>query len=178
MCDIAAPGVLDHYAAKFERVDRFSDTWYLCVLADTRRRSELWESEFRRQSQFHDTNPELSAFVSIEDKVSDVRYVRRVVVAARTDGDPGSRSEVERVEPTPQRGPDGRHRGLQFAQRIACTCAYEFWPKSQRCWEGQGQEQGQKMIVYVELGHHPRCREATTGFRCGIREDLSQNTRS
>ena len=26
-------------------------------------RSELWESEFRRQSQFHDTNPEISAFV-------------------------------------------------------------------------------------------------------------------
>ena len=86
MCDIAAPGVLDHYAAKFrERVDRFSDTWYLCVLADTRCRSELWESEFWRQSQFHDTNPELSAFVSIEDKVSDVRYVRRVVHGGSKD---------------------------------------------------------------------------------------------
>ena len=45
------------------RVDRFSDAWHLCVLADTRCRSELWESEFRRQSQFRGTNPELSAFV-------------------------------------------------------------------------------------------------------------------
>ena len=64
MCDIAALAVLDRHAAKFrERVDRFSDAWYLCVLADTRCRSELWESEFRRQSQFHDTNPELLAFV-------------------------------------------------------------------------------------------------------------------
>ena len=62
MCDIAAPAVLDRYAAKFrERVGRFSDAWYLCVLADTRCRSELRESELR-QSQF-DTNLELSAFV-------------------------------------------------------------------------------------------------------------------
>ena len=38
--DIATPAVFDRYAAKFrERVDRFSDAWHLCVLADTRCRS-------------------------------------------------------------------------------------------------------------------------------------------
>ena len=64
MCDIAAPAVLDRYASRFkERVDRFSDAWHLCVLADTRCRSELWESECRRQSQFDESNPEISAFV-------------------------------------------------------------------------------------------------------------------
>ena len=37
MRDVAAPAVLDRYAARFrERVDRFSDAWYLCVFADTR----------------------------------------------------------------------------------------------------------------------------------------------
>ena len=140
MCDIAAPAVLDRYAAKFrERVDRFSHACYLCVLADTRCRPELWESEFRRQSQFHDTNPELSAFVpcrpwnsvtrasandrdfwkeELEDKVSDVRNVRRVVEKAAGGGKDRLRSR--RRESTkqelgrdggihPQRGPDGRH---------------------------------------------------------------------
>ena len=58
MCDIAAPAVLDRCASTFkERVDRFSDAWHLCVLADTRCRSELWESEYRRQSLFHESNP-------------------------------------------------------------------------------------------------------------------------
>ena len=99
MCDIATPAVLDRYAAKFrERIDRFFCVWHLCVLADTR--SELWESEFRRQSQFHDTNPEISAFVpsrpwnsviratsndrdfwkeELEDKVVDFRNVSRCI---------------------------------------------------------------------------------------------------
>ena len=64
MCDIATPSVLDRYAARFrERVDRFSDSWHLCVLAVTRCRSELWEAEYRRQAQFHESNPEISAFV-------------------------------------------------------------------------------------------------------------------
>ena len=64
MCDIATPAVLDRYAARFrERVDRFSDSWHLCVLADTRCRSELWEAEYRRQAQLHESNPEISAFV-------------------------------------------------------------------------------------------------------------------
>ena len=68
MCDIAAPAVLDRYAAKFrERVDRFSDAWYLCVLADTRCRSELWESEFRRQFQFHDTSVRAQSSVERRD---------------------------------------------------------------------------------------------------------------
>ena len=149
MCDIAAPAVLDRYAAKFrERVDRFSDAWYLCVLADTRCRSELWESEFRRQSQFHDTNPELSAFVpsrpwnsvirasandrdfwkeELEDKVADVRNVRRVVEKATSGGKDRSRSR--RREGTkqergrqggthPQRGPDGRHRTTATGSQI------------------------------------------------------------
>ena len=53
MCGITAFAVLDRFAAKFrERVDRFSDAWYFCVFADTPCRSELWESEFWRQSQF------------------------------------------------------------------------------------------------------------------------------
>ena len=109
MCDIATPAVLDRYAAKFrERVDRFSDAWHLCVLADTRCISELWESDFRRQSQFHDTNPEISAFVpsrpwnsviratsndrdfwkeELEDKVVDFRNVSRCIERV-TKGNP------------------------------------------------------------------------------------------
>ena len=101
MCDIATPAVLDRYAARFkERVDRFSDSWHLCVLADTRCRSELWEAEYRRQAQFHESNPEISAFVpsrpwnsvikatsndrdfwkeELEDKVADFRNVRQMV---------------------------------------------------------------------------------------------------
>ena len=149
MCDIAALAVLDRYAAKFrERVDRFSDAWYLCMLADTRCRSKLWESEFRRQSQFHDTNPELSAFVpsrpwnsvirasandrdfwkeELEDKVSDVRNVRRVVEKAAGGGKDRSRSrrregtKQERGRdggPHPQRGPDGRHRTTATGSQI------------------------------------------------------------
>ena len=48
--------LLDRCASRFkERVDRFSDAWHLCVLADTRCRSELWESEYRRHSQFHES---------------------------------------------------------------------------------------------------------------------------
>ena len=58
----------------------------------------LWESECRRQSQFHESNPEISAFVPShpwnsviratsndrdfwkeEDKVADFRNVRQVV---------------------------------------------------------------------------------------------------
>ena len=64
MCDVAAPTILDRCAARFrERVHRFSDAWCLCVLADTRCRSEFWEAEHRRQAQFHDSNPDLSEFV-------------------------------------------------------------------------------------------------------------------
>ena len=45
MCDVAAPAVLDRYAARFrERVDRFSDAWCLCVLAYTRCGSGFWEA--------------------------------------------------------------------------------------------------------------------------------------
>ena len=74
MCDIAAPAVLDRYAARFrERVDRFSDVWHLCVLADTRCRSEFWEAEHRRQAHFHDSHPDLSAFVPVRPWNSVIR---------------------------------------------------------------------------------------------------------
>ena len=64
MCDLAVPAVLDRYAAAFRAcVDRFQDSWHLCVLADTRCRAEHWEAEQRRQALFHDSNPELSANV-------------------------------------------------------------------------------------------------------------------
>ena len=101
MCDLAAPAVLDRYASAFRsRVERFHDSWHLCVLADTRCRSEHWESEQRRQVLFHDSNPELSACVparpwnsviressqdrdfwkeELEDKVADFREVSRLV---------------------------------------------------------------------------------------------------
>ena len=63
MCDLVAPAVLDRYSAAFRaRVERFQDSWHLCVLADTRCRAEHWEAEQRRQALFHDSNPELSAF--------------------------------------------------------------------------------------------------------------------
>ena len=140
MCDIATPAVLDRYAAKFrERVDRFSDAWHLCVLADTKCRSELWESEFRRQSHFHDTNPEISAFVpsrpwnsviratandrdfwkeELEDKVIDFRNVSRCIDRIARGNPDRSRS---RTRPTkkergreggahPMRSQDGRYR--------------------------------------------------------------------
>ena len=52
------------YAAAFRtRVERFQDSWPLCALADARCRSEHWEAEHRRQSLFHDSSPELSAYV-------------------------------------------------------------------------------------------------------------------
>ena len=63
-CDFATPAVLDRYAAAFRtRVERFQDSWPLCALADARCRSEHWEAEHRRQSLFHDSSPELSAYV-------------------------------------------------------------------------------------------------------------------
>ena len=40
MTDLAAPAVLDRYAAQFrQRVERFPDAWHLCVEADQRCRS-------------------------------------------------------------------------------------------------------------------------------------------
>ena len=153
MCDIATPAVLERYAAKFrERVDRFSDAWHLCVLADTRCRSELWESEFRRQSQFHDTNPEISAFVpsrpwnsviratandrdfwkeELEDKVIDFRNVSRCIDRIARGNPDRSRS---RTRPTkkergreggahPMRSQDGRYRTTPGVfQGRLCRC--------------------------------------------------------
>ena len=64
MCDLAAPAVLNRYAAAFRaRVDRFQDSWPLCALADARCRSQHWEAEHRQQAFFHNSNPELSAYV-------------------------------------------------------------------------------------------------------------------
>ena len=65
MCDLARPAVLDRHAAKFRALlERFQDELYLCVLADTRCRSEHWDAAHRRQAQFHESTPVLSAFVS------------------------------------------------------------------------------------------------------------------
>ena len=104
MCDLAAPAVLDRYAATFRaRVDRFQDSWPLRALADARCRSEHWEAEHRRQALFHGSNPELSAYVperpwnsviressndkefwkeELGDKVIDSRQVRALVQQA------------------------------------------------------------------------------------------------
>ena len=142
MCDIAAPAVLDRCAAKFrERVHRFSDAWYLCVLADTRCRSELWESEFRRQSQFHDTNPELSvrAQSSVEQDLTEG-------IAPRRQGRRFASRSTGRQMDVPQ-----------FAHRIALTCASSVWSLTgrlsaggtqvghhQRCWKGKGNNKGER----------------------------------
>ena len=138
MCDIAAPAVLDRYASRFKkRVDRFSDAWHLCVLADTRCRSELCESEYRRQSQFHESNPEISAFVpsrpwnsviratsndrdfwkeELEDKVADFRNVRQIVNKfgskdrSRSRRRGGTKQDRGRTGGAhPHRGSDGRY---------------------------------------------------------------------
>ena len=137
MCDIAALAVLDRYAAKFrERVDRFSDAWYLCVFADTRCRSELWESEFRRQSQFHDTNPELSAFVPcrpwnsvVRASANDRDFWKEELEDKKAAGGGKDRSGSRRREGTKQergreggthlqRGLDGRHRTTATRSQI------------------------------------------------------------
>ena len=101
MCDLAAPAVLDRYASAFRsRVERFHDSWHVCVLADTWCRSEHCEAKQRRQAVIHDSNPELSAYVlappwnsvirdssqdrgfwkeELEDEVADFREVSRLV---------------------------------------------------------------------------------------------------
>ena len=133
MCDLAAPAVLDRYAAAFRaRLERLQDSWHLCVLADTRCRAEHWEAEQRRQALFHDSNPELSAYVperpwnsviressqdrdfwkeELEDKVADYRNVSRLVHKASASsshaGDGRNRSRSPKGPTKKQRGRDG-----------------------------------------------------------------------
>ena len=130
MCDFAAPAVLDRYAAAFRtRVERFQDSWPLCALADARCRSEHWEAEHRRQSLFHDSSPELSAYVperpwnsviressndrdfwkeELEDKVMDFRQVRAMV--QKTTGRSGGKEEERGRSRTPK-GATKKQRG-------------------------------------------------------------------
>ena len=105
-------------------MERFQESWPLCALADARCRSEHWDAEHRRQSLFHDSSPELSAYVperpwnsviressndrdfwkeELEDEVMDFRQVRAMV--QKTTGRSGARKK------------SGAGRGLQRVQR-------------------------------------------------------------
>ena len=116
--------MFDSYRAKFrERVNRFSDAWYLCVLADTRCRPEQWESEFRFATAFVPSRPWNSVIRAsandrdfwkeeLKDKVVDVRNVQndRGGVRAR------SKSEDDKVGPTHR-----RHRTTATRSQICFT---------------------------------------------------------
>ena len=92
MCDFAAPAVLDRYpAASRTRVERFQDSWPLCVLANARCRSEHWEAEHRRQSLFHDSSPELSAHVP-------ERHWNSVIRESSNDRDIGKEKMEDKVK--------------------------------------------------------------------------------
>ena len=74
MGDIASPAVLDRYAAKFrQRSERFSDCWHVCVLADQRCRSELWEQEHRKQGYLPRVEPGLVSICASKARTRQAR---------------------------------------------------------------------------------------------------------
>ena len=96
---------------------RFPDAWYCVCWLRHDVGSEFWEVEHLRQAQFHDSNPELSAFVldrpwysvirasandrdlwkeELEDKVSDFHEIRRFVDTALVGKRRGDGSKLER----------------------------------------------------------------------------------
>ena len=88
MCDVATPAVLDRYAARFrERMDRFSDSWHLCVLSTVKRNSTNPIQKFRHlcpvargtASSRPRRNDRDFWKEELEDKVADFRNVRQMV---------------------------------------------------------------------------------------------------
>ena len=64
MLGVATSAVLDRYAAEFrQRVNDHPGVWHLAAQADIRCRSEFWPQELRRQQAFHESQPQLSAYV-------------------------------------------------------------------------------------------------------------------
>ena len=64
MMGVATSAVLDRYAAEFrQRVNDHPGVWHLAAKADIRCRSEFWPQELRRQQAFHESQPQLSAYV-------------------------------------------------------------------------------------------------------------------
>ena len=63
MIGLASTAVLDRYASEFkQRCQEYPDCWHLAAQADIRCRSEWWMQEKRRQEDFHDAHPTMSAF--------------------------------------------------------------------------------------------------------------------
>ena len=115
----------------------------------------------------------------------DVRVQSRSVVERvelRIDGDLMGGTASLRQDPRFVSRTTGLQMGVpQFAQRIACMCASSAWnhtgqlnaqgtpgwtPPAKGVGKGKGKNKAKKLLC-EELGHHPRCREATTGFWCG-----------
>ena len=110
-------------------------------------RSELWEPEFRRQSKFHDTNPELRvrAQSSLEQcdacfcersrkKNSMSENVRRVVEKVTSGGKDRSRSR-KREGTKQERGRQARTHPTVTGSQIcfACTKAPDGWDTGCTC---------------------------------------------
>ena len=63
MLGIATPATLAHYGGRFEeRAHRYPRSWYSCVVAGNRCRSEFFTAERRRQERFAKDHPGMSAY--------------------------------------------------------------------------------------------------------------------